>query len=674
MREPSPGEAGVSDAAPAALALGAALATFALFAVLAPAGPYWLDSSELSAAAVGLGSAHATGFPLYMHLAKLVSWLPLGELAWRVHLASAVSAAIAVGFVVRLVTELSTAPRPAASIAAAAAGLCLALTTIFLRQATVAEVYAPTAAMIAASLWLAQRVAAGASARVGLGLALLAGLGFGLHGSYRLVMALPLLALFALRLYRGARWPLFAPLVSATAAVAIHLYLPARSLAADGLLDWGHPRTLSGLWYHANASGIREAFADEMFSDRGLLVADSARRFGEQLIDYFGPLGVLAALGGVFVLAWRRRSRAAALALAAIAALDACYAIWINPMGLGDLQNGVPLVVVAAIAAGVGVAALAATLSRASAFAAAALGVGLALPPALVSLPETLAGQSGELPRRHAEAILDAVPLRGLLLTRSDSASANAVWMTTVEGARPDIAPLVRQLIPDTPRTAAALARSGLAISGGFGSAAELLAATPRAALWEYGDDNLPPQRRPELGALAARLGDGPGLRARRPLSRLSAPSWKPFSAPPALSTASPGEFSPTVFPISDVSPSRWERRRAPTLSFAARSGSGRPMPRRSSTSARSRPAAESSSSPSPSPIGRSRPSRPDSALSSMPQGTPSPSAARAPAKDILSWRWLSARAPAPIRSRGLSPRRRGGSRTRAVFTSAPYS
>ncbi|MCA9678825.1 MAG: DUF2723 domain-containing protein, partial [Myxococcales bacterium] len=80
-----------------------ALAAFVLFAVLAPPGPAWLDAGELGTAGVGLGVPHASGYPLWCVLAKVASLLPLGELAWRIHLLSALTGALAVLWTARLV-------------------------------------------------------------------------------------------------------------------------------------------------------------------------------------------------------------------------------------------------------------------------------------------------------------------------------------------------------------------------------------------------------------------------------------------------------------------------------------------------------------------------------------------------------------------------------------------
>ena len=90
-----------------------------------------------------------------------------------------------------------------------------------------------------------QEAQAGGTVRAGLSLSWVAGLGLALHPSYRLLMGLPILALFALRLYRGARWPLLAPAMTTLSTIGMYLYLPIRSASGNiAALDWGHASTL----------------------------------------------------------------------------------------------------------------------------------------------------------------------------------------------------------------------------------------------------------------------------------------------------------------------------------------------------------------------------------------------------------------------------------------------
>src|ERR687894_230445 len=84
--------------------LGGAVAVFVgilYLGTLAPtvlpySTPDTLDSPMLQAEVSVLGVGHPTGYPTYMMLTHLFTYLPFGDLAYRVNLASAVYAALAV--------------------------------------------------------------------------------------------------------------------------------------------------------------------------------------------------------------------------------------------------------------------------------------------------------------------------------------------------------------------------------------------------------------------------------------------------------------------------------------------------------------------------------------------------------------------------------------------------
>jgi 4-amino-4-deoxy-L-arabinose transferase-like glycosyltransferase len=129
------------DAARIWLPRGLGLAVFVLYAAVSPPGMYWLDSPELSAAAIRLGAPHPTGFPLYCILVKVASLIPFGELSWRVSLLSAACAGLAVFLACRLVIEVGRGD-VAALVGAVVTASALTFSTTFFRQGTVPEIYA----------------------------------------------------------------------------------------------------------------------------------------------------------------------------------------------------------------------------------------------------------------------------------------------------------------------------------------------------------------------------------------------------------------------------------------------------------------------------------------------------------------------------------------------------
>ena len=103
-----------------------------------------LDSAMLQAGVSVLGIGHPTGYPTYMMLTHLFTYLPVGDTAYRVNLASAVYGVAAV-FVVYLV-GLRLGGRV---VAAAAGALAFGLSGVFWSQAVIAEVYTLEALLVA---------------------------------------------------------------------------------------------------------------------------------------------------------------------------------------------------------------------------------------------------------------------------------------------------------------------------------------------------------------------------------------------------------------------------------------------------------------------------------------------------------------------------------------------
>jgi hypothetical protein len=470
-----------------------ALAGFAAFALLTAPGPGWLDSSELAAASFQLGSPPSTGFPLLCMLGKLASWLPVGEIGFRLHLLGAACAALAMLWTARLVAGATS--RPGEGSAGLAGGLVAALlvgvTLAFARQATVTDVMAPTAALLAATFLLFDRVARGADARCGLLLAVVVGLGLATHASYRLVVPLPLLALLWIRLRRGARWPLAVPLVTLSVGAALHLYLPVRSVGGRTAVDRGQPRDLEALALHAAGQPLRDAVAGELAPLEPELAAVRARSFVAAQADQIGVLGAIAALAGALALLIDRRSRWLLILVLSAAAGDAAVAIWIDPSA-GDAAL---FALACAALAGAGVAWLARFAgTRAGAATAAAAGAMLLVGPALVTW-SALGPVTGDAPRRHAEAALEATPAGGVLLARTDTLAGLALFLSVAEGARPDVTPLHR----------ASLDPRSDAIRG-------------RAIAWELGGEDVPAdaiEMRSSVGVLVSPGSAAPGDVAR---------------------------------------------------------------------------------------------------------------------------------------------------------------
>lgn len=120
------------------------LASFALYVrTLAPSLLYG-DSAEFQTIAYTLGIGHPTGYPVYILLAKVFTLIPAGDIAYRVNLFSAFCAALTVMLVYLILRKLGGICIPALY-----GSLALALVPLFWKHASIAEIYAPSAACLA---------------------------------------------------------------------------------------------------------------------------------------------------------------------------------------------------------------------------------------------------------------------------------------------------------------------------------------------------------------------------------------------------------------------------------------------------------------------------------------------------------------------------------------------
>ncbi|MFZ5858045.1 MAG: protein O-mannosyl-transferase family [Chloroflexota bacterium] len=130
------------------IAAGVWILAFALYVRTLAPSLLWGDSAEFQTLAYTLGMTHPSGYMTHILIGKLFTFIPFGNIAWRVNLMSAFFAALAVAQVYLIGRLLNG--RRAAALASSA---LLALAQGFWWRALIAESYA-TAAGFIASIWL----------------------------------------------------------------------------------------------------------------------------------------------------------------------------------------------------------------------------------------------------------------------------------------------------------------------------------------------------------------------------------------------------------------------------------------------------------------------------------------------------------------------------------------
>lgn len=126
---------------------GVGLLAFVVYLQTLLPGAGWGDIARFQYVARVWGIPHRFGYPLYIFLSRLFGYLPVGDLAYRVNLLSAVSAAMAAVMVYFLVLRLV-----GDWVGAVSSALSFAFSVELWRQAVVAEVYALNAFLVGATV------------------------------------------------------------------------------------------------------------------------------------------------------------------------------------------------------------------------------------------------------------------------------------------------------------------------------------------------------------------------------------------------------------------------------------------------------------------------------------------------------------------------------------------
>src|SRR5215211_5711255 len=108
----------------------------------------WGDSAEFQTLSYTLGMTHPSGYMTQIMFGKLFTYIPVGNIAYRVNLMSAFFGALAVTETYLIVSLLG-----GWRVAAVSASILLTLTEGFWWRALLAETYAPAAGMLA-TVWL----------------------------------------------------------------------------------------------------------------------------------------------------------------------------------------------------------------------------------------------------------------------------------------------------------------------------------------------------------------------------------------------------------------------------------------------------------------------------------------------------------------------------------------
>jgi len=305
---------------------------------LAPSVTFF-DSGEFLTAIASLGSAHSPGYPLFLMYAKPFTWIPLGNIAFRINMATAFSASLACLGVYLLVKtilkdEILVEDKRFNSFAVNASGVAaavsFAVTPRLWLQSNHDKPY-PLLAFITAIIfylllkWRDHYKSGDEQPAYVYVCTFLAGLSMGLHQT--VVLLLP--AWFLLIVLSDWRMlTRIKELILATAfamvGFSVHLYLPLRA-TQNPLLNWGDSKTSTQFLWHF----LRKGYPGELHTrDMALLWAQIKAFNVPREFTWVGAFLVLFAL----VCLWKRHRVVVIAYLAGVAAFLLVIAGHFNAM------------------------------------------------------------------------------------------------------------------------------------------------------------------------------------------------------------------------------------------------------------------------------------------------------------------------------------------------------
>ncbi|MBU1180183.1 DUF2723 domain-containing protein, partial [Patescibacteria group bacterium] len=223
------------------------LIAFVAYLLTMPASVYTGDSGEIATAVATWGIAHPTGFPVYLVLGKLFSYLvPFWEFAFKLNIFSAFTGAATVGILFLILQKIKINYWISVAVS-----LSLAFAHTFWSHATVVRVYGLSAMFFALAIyfllsWLEEnpstKFRAGKSWQLYL-LAIICGFGAGTHLTFFLIFPFILIFVFVKdkKLFSIKKVVIFGVLFLIIAGI-VYSYIPLRASQSPEL-NWGDPST-----------------------------------------------------------------------------------------------------------------------------------------------------------------------------------------------------------------------------------------------------------------------------------------------------------------------------------------------------------------------------------------------------------------------------------------------
>jgi hypothetical protein len=280
------------------------LLTFLVYLRTLAPGVYGYDSAELATGVFTQGIIHPPGYPLYLLIGKLFTFLPIRDVAYRLNLMSAVFASLTVVLLYHAIRNIIQN-----RFAAWFAAMLFAVSNYFWQMALIAEVYTLNTAFLAGDLLLLSLWRKTGHKKYLLAFSFLYGLTLTMHTSG--ILFAPAFAWLILSTphWKKSHWPLVGVMfILFLVGLTPNGYLSLRASASPAI-DYSRSysgvdlTTLSGLWWMISG----KAWGFLIFGYAWHEIPGELIRFTTYLWrNYLGIGVILGAIGIVWL--WRRNS------------------------------------------------------------------------------------------------------------------------------------------------------------------------------------------------------------------------------------------------------------------------------------------------------------------------------------------------------------------------------
>lgn len=417
------------------------------------------DGGDLITAAATGGVPHPTGYPLYLLMARSFQFLPLGSLAFRTNLLSAMATVLAAALVYGSVVQ---ALQPSGSLrpwlAGLVAGYAFGLAPLVWSQAVITEVYALQACLVALLLYLYTRPVpelASDQKRRDWGCGLLLGLAMGNHLTTLLLIPAVVLVMSFRRgsnpagiIQSQRRWfrdgwfdgySIGRQLAGLAAGLLIYLTIPLRALAQPPV-NWGNPVTLDRLWWLVSGQLYQSYYLHISLPE----LYERIQTGGALLLQQFGLPGVLLGLIGLIMFRMPSRLYVLTLWLATVS-----FALALFYGSVDSYVYLIPMFLSFAIWIGLGVAGLVHLVTQRSSIL--GLGFGLLLIGYIAGRSATQVGFVDASNDLRAESfgreVLAIAPQDAIIFAKGDQAVFALWYFHFALHERPDLQVLATDLL-----------------------------------------------------------------------------------------------------------------------------------------------------------------------------------------------------------------------------------